>query len=316
MEKKIEIYQLCPHGGQLMHSYLIKTPNDKIIMIDGGHNCYMEKAYLQHAIRAILGLNDGDYFEIEAWFFSHGHIDHYGEFTMMMKEYQKESNYKINNFYLDFPNFEDCKFDKDDYSLDNIELLKSGFDRYATVNGIEFDGRYFNALNGKVINSESVDKGLSFIIDGVRLDILQTRDDTDDMVNGNSTVIKVYAEDGTSKSCLFLNDASIGSGARLLSTHREKIKSDIVQMAHHGQAGVDKDVYDAIGATVRLWPTPFWLWNDQKIWKVDEVRSWFGLDAENYTENDIIAGRYCEYPEDYTSVSDWKKCVGKMKIVL
>ena len=64
MSNKTEIYQLCPHNCYLMHSYLIKTPNDKIIVIDGGHNYYMKKAYLPHAIRAILGLNDGDYFEI------------------------------------------------------------------------------------------------------------------------------------------------------------------------------------------------------------------------------------------------------------
>ena len=79
--KKTEIYQLCPHSGYLMQSYLIKTPNDKIVLIDGGHNYYMEKAYLPSAIRAILGLNEGEYFEIDSWFFSHGHIDHYGEFT-------------------------------------------------------------------------------------------------------------------------------------------------------------------------------------------------------------------------------------------
>ena len=176
--------------------------------------------------------------------------------------------------------------------------------------------RYYDIINGLVVNSETVKNGLSFTIDGVCFDILQTRDIADDMVNGNSTVIKVYNEDKNGKSCLFLNDASIGSGARLLRTRKEEIKSDIVQMAHHGQAGVDKDVYDAIGATIRLWPTPFWLWNDHKLYKIDEVRSWFGIEAENYTDNDIIAGRYGIYPDDYTSVIDWKKCVDKMKIEL
>ena len=58
MENKTEIYQLCPHSGYLMESYLIKTPNNKIIMIDGGSNTYMEKAYLPSAIRAILGLKE------------------------------------------------------------------------------------------------------------------------------------------------------------------------------------------------------------------------------------------------------------------
>ena len=316
MENKTRIYQLCPHGGQLMHSYLIRTPNDKLIMIDGGHNYYMEKAYLPHAIRAVLGLNDGDYFEIEAWFLSHAHIDHFGEFTMMMKEYNDNSNYKVNGFYFDFPDFQNCSFHETDYSLENMQMLKDCFDRYAKVNGIAVDGSYYDFLNGAVINKQSVEKGLTFNIDGVDFDILQTQDETDEQVNANSLVIRVSESNKKSKTCLFLNDVSDKSGARLLKKYGKSLKSDIVQMAHHGQAGAEKDVYDAIGASIRLWPTPFWLWNDHSTWKIDEVRSWLGITSENYTEGDIIASRYGNYPQDYASVEDWKKCVDVMKVTL
>ena len=316
MSKKTEIYQLCPHNCYLMHSYLIKTPNNKIVVIDGGHNYYMQKAYLPHAIRAILGLNDGDYFEIEALFLSHGHIDHYGEFTMMMKEYDQNSNYKINNFYFDFPDFANSNFDKSDYSLENLALLRNAFETYANVNDIKVDGDYYDALNGAVINADAVKNGLSFNIDGVVFDILQTWCENDDMVNGNSTIIRVYDQDKNGKTCLFLNDASIGSGKRLLDTYKEKLKSDIVQLAHHGQAGVDKDVYDAIDAKIRLWPTTIWLWRDHETWRVDEVRGWFGIEENNYTENDVLACCYSAYPEDSASVEDWKKCVEGMKVVL
>lgn len=316
MDKNIQVYQLCPHSGYLMQSYLIKTPNDKIIMIDGGHDYYMEKAYLPHAIRAILGLNDGDYFEIDAWFLSHGHIDHFGEFAMMMKEYNQNSNYKVKNFYFDFPDFEKTNFEEADYSLEKLQLLKDGFETYAKVNGISVVGSYYDYLNSSVINKQSVDSGLSFIIDGVKLDILQTQDESDDHVNSNSLVIRVQDCNKKSKTCLFLNDASETSGARLLSKYGKALKSDIVQMAHHGQAGVCKNVYDVIDATVRLWPTPFWLWQDHERWRIDEVRSWFNLKEDKYTENDILACRYGDYLEDYTSISDWKKCLGKMKITL
>lgn len=316
MNSKTEIYQLCPHSGYLMHSYLIKTPNNKIIIIDGGNNYYMEKMYLPHAIRAVLGLKENEYFEIEALFLSHGHIDHYGEFIMMMKEYDQNSNYKINNFYFDFPDFENSNYDKSDYSLENLALLKDAFDIYMKVNNIKVEGRYFDALNGAIINKKTVEKGLSFNIDGVIFDILQTWDDNDDMINGNSLIMKVYEEHKKGRKCLFLNDASVGAGKRLLNTCKDKLKSDIVQISHHGQAGVDKDVYFAIDATVRLWPTTIWLWKDHKIWNVDETRGWFGIEENNYTENDILACNYKEYPKDYTSVSDWKSCVDFMKISL
>ena len=72
MSNKTEIYQLTSDAGILMQAHVVKTPNQKIIVIDGGNETYLEKPYLPSAIRAILGLNDGDYFEIEAWFLSHG----------------------------------------------------------------------------------------------------------------------------------------------------------------------------------------------------------------------------------------------------
>lgn len=313
MNKKTEIYQLCPNEGYLMHSYLIKTPNNKIVMIDGGHTYYMQKAYLPHAIRAILGLKEKDYFEIEAWFFSHAHDDHYGEFVMMMREYDQNSNYKINNIYFDFPDFAKSSLDKDDYSLEILEQFKSSLDKYAKVNGINFDGRYYDYLNGRVINADSVEGGLTVKIDGVNFDILQTWDDLDLMVNSNSTIIRVSQDVLPSKTCLFLNDASIDSGARLLEKYGNKLKSDMVQMAHHGQAGVDKDVYDAISATIRFWPTPFWVWNDHEDYKTDQVRSWLNITEFEYTEGDVIACLYKDYPEDYTKVSEWKKCINGMK---
>ncbi len=316
MSNKTQIYQLCPHNCYLMQSYLIKTPNNKLVMIDGGHNYYMKNAYLQHAIRAILGLKDGDYFEIDAWFFSHGHVDHYGEFTMMMKEYSVNSNYKVKNFYFDFPDFEKSDFDKSDYNLEFLGTFKDSLNTYAKVSGIKVDGDYYDFLNGKVINKQAVKKGLTIEVDGVLFDVLQTWDECDEQVNANSLVIRVSESNKKTKTCLFLNDASVNSGNRLLNTYGNKLKSDIVQMAHHGQAGVDKNVYDAVGAKIRLWPTTFWLWSDHEIWRVDEVRSWLGIKENDYTDGDILACCYDAYPENPTSVEDWKTCVQKMKIEL
>lgn len=316
MEKKTEVYQLSPHCGILMEGYVIKTPNDKIVVIDGGNYTYLDKPYLPSAIRAILGLNEGDFFEIEAWFLSHGHSDHYGEMFMMLKNYDKNSNYKINNIYFDFPDFENSKFHETDFCVEALTQLKNGLNNYAKVNGIDCGDSYYDYLNGRVVNAQSVANGLSFTIDGVRFDILQTWCEEDDQVNGNSMVIKVFPQDPNGKNCLFLNDVSIVSGARLLQTYGKALKSDIVQMAHHGQAGADKDVYDTIDAKIRLWPIPFWVWQNEEDYKIGEVRSWVGVDVNNVTENDIVTCLYEGAPEDYASVADWKKCVDCMKIIL
>jgi glyoxylase-like metal-dependent hydrolase (beta-lactamase superfamily II) len=316
MDKKIEIYQLAPVPGALMHSYLIKTPNGKLVMMDGGNEeRYMEKAYLSTAIRALLGIGEKDYFEIEAWFLTHGHDDHYGEMSMMLKEYDKYSNYKINNIYFDFPDFINSPWK--DYNLSSLNNLKDRLDNYAKINGIDCGGkRYYDLLNGAVINSKSVEDGLTITIDGVNFEILQTYDETDDQVNGNSLVIRVQDCNKKSKTCLFLGDASVVSGERLLKKYGKKLKSDIVQLAHHGQAGVDKPVYDAVDAELRLWPIPNWVWNDRTRFKTEETRRWFNIDLENVGKSDFISCLYEKYPENYLSIDSWKECLDGMKIVL
>ena len=146
---------------------------------------------------------------------------------------------------------------------------------------------------------------------------MQTQSPEDDQVNGNSTVIRVAPTYENAKTCLFLNDTSVWSGAKLLKTYGEKLKSDIVQMAHHGQAGADKDVYDMIDAKIRLWPIPFWVWGNEETYQIGAVRSWVGVDQNNITETDIVSCNYNRYPGDnYQSVEEWKACIDGMKVVL
>ena len=57
--KKVELYQLAPESSSLMMSYVVVTPERKIIVIDGGiyGTGFNAKPYLPAAIRAILGLS-------------------------------------------------------------------------------------------------------------------------------------------------------------------------------------------------------------------------------------------------------------------
>ena len=75
---------------------------------------------------------------------------------------------------------------------------------------------------------------------------------------------------------LFLGDLGIEGGEELLSLNKEAIKNmDYVQMAHHGQAGVNEDVYQVIDPKYCLWPTTDWLWkNEGKAYKTDETKKW------------------------------------------
>lgn len=315
----VELYQLAPESQSLMESYVIKTTNDKLIVIDGGIDGAGKESdpYLPSALRAIAGVGEGEYFEVEAWFLSHAHEDHYYELAKMLNEYNEESNYKINNFYFDFPPYGKTGTIWENVLVGNqlFEELKSGLDNYAEVNEIEFDSEtYYDELNGKVVNSTSISEGLDINIDDVRFEIMQTWDEADGTteLNNTSMILRMHA---AGKSVLFLNDAYIHSGNRLVDTYGENLKSDYVQMAHHGQSGTKQNVYDAVQADFFLWPTPKWIWTNPDSYAIDDVRTWItGADYTEVRENDLVAGMYDVYPDDPTVVADWAEALPGMKI--
>ena len=336
----VELYQLAPEDQSLLMSYVIRTPMDKIIVIDGGIAGYGKEAppYMPAAIRAILGLGQNDYFEVEAWFLSHGHNDHIGELAKMLEGYTADSNYKINNFYFNFPDFGTewkSSAGANDYDLEEVDQLKRGFENYYSINAFTgIDGAtipeeqfvkpagagetyYYDLINAAVITTDRITEGLDFNIDGVNIRALQTWAKNNSNVNSTSTVLRMtYGE----HSVLFLGDSYTDNSARMLKMWDIKdVASEYVQMGHHGQHGPDKGFYRKIGAadSIRLWPTPIWVWEVYKATNniaTDETRGWMGLpkDFKEFAEQgldktgrDFISGMAGAYPEDPAKVSAW-----------
>ena len=63
MQNKLQIYLTAPDKNVLSQCVIIKTPNNKIVVVDGGHLEF--EPCLAPAIRGILGLKDDEYFEYE-----------------------------------------------------------------------------------------------------------------------------------------------------------------------------------------------------------------------------------------------------------
>jgi len=117
-------------------------------------------------------------------------------------------------------------------------------------------------------------------IDNIQVEILGIKNPEliENAGNEQSMVIKFNMG---KRSFLVLGDTGVKSSEKLLRTQKEKLKSDIVQMAHHGQAGATKELYQQIHPTTCLWPTPNWLWENDAgkgyntgPWKTIETRQW------------------------------------------
>ena len=320
-QKTAKLYQLAPEKNSLMTCYVLVTSENKLIVFDGGIDGYGKEntPYLPAALRAILGLPEDGYFEVEAWFLSHGHTDHIYELAKMLKSYTKDSAYRINHLYFNFPAFgTEWKSGggEGDYSLAAIDALREGLDNYARVNGLS--GWDYDSVNGAVITPDAIRAGLTFSYDGCFIDVLQTWAPEDRIVNSNSTILRLRVGE---HSVLFLGDAYTDSGDRLLAAYgADALKSEYVQLAHHGQHVCSKEFYLSVGTdkAVRLWHSPVWVWSVYRHGAIvtDETRSWFGLPEkpEDYfaagcdrTGRDLVAGLYSAYPENPTKVSDWTK---------
>ena len=80
---------------------------------------------------------------------------------------------------------------------------------------------------------------------------------------------------------LILGDTGTKSSEKLLNNQKDKLKSDILQVAHHGQDGATEELYKQIDPDICLWPTPTWIWNNDNgegkntgPWTTFETRNW------------------------------------------
>jgi beta-lactamase superfamily II metal-dependent hydrolase len=247
--KTYTVWQLPSQVNTIGNSYVIQTVNGKVIVMDGGTG--HETNYLRGFISA-LGA------EVEAWFVSHPHDDHIQALTEIIKD---PKDIKIKAIYH-------SRFTEDLMKTENDAEYKIIKNFYAQLDGLK---------ETKVVDCHCGDM---LEIDGVNFKILSEKNpEMLTNINDQSMVIKVWDK---KKSFVFLGDLGVNGGRKLMeSKYMEDVKCDYIQMAHHGQAGCDKEFYFKAEFRACLWPTPSWVYNNDvgkgfntHILKTIEVRDW------------------------------------------
>ena len=262
-EHTIELTQLSDHSTRQMMGYILKTKNNKIIVIDGGTIDDTENLVEQ------INKHGG---KVDAWFLTHLHDDHLGAFSNIANDKQIQIE-KIYCSFNEYSWYEENEPSRAEFSKQILEILKQ------------------DNIKDKV---EDVSLNQNINIDDIKIEILGIRNPeiTENAGNEQSMVVKF---DTGKTTFLVLGDTGIKSSEKLLKTQKEKLKSDIVQMAHHGQNGATKELYEQINPTICMWPTPEWLWNNDSgegkgsgPWKTLETRQWIEelKVKKNYVEKD------------------------------
>ena len=265
---KNEIRMLAHQGFWQMMSFIITTEDEKVIVIDGGYSEDAQK--LLRELRAITGKEKP---HIDAWFLTHAHNDHIFAFAELYENHPDA--FTCDGVYYCFPSAQYIgKYESG--SLPTIERFRRLLPKFADI-------------------AVTVSTGDVYEIGKAAFTVLQTVDTTvtEDIVNNSSTVLRMTLG---GKSVLFLGDAGIEAGNRLVERYGDALRSDYCQMAHHGQDGAEKNVYERVRPTACFWCTPEWLWNndrgdgfDTDIFFTVQTRRWMdeiGTVKHNYITKD------------------------------
>lgn len=238
--------------GQMM-SFLLETSGGKLIVVDGGR--WEDGDHLMELIREKGG-------KVAAWFLTHTHTDHVGALINLLQTEAEgtDTGIEIENLYYNFA-------DMDWYETHELGDL-------GTV------GTIMELL--KTLPKErlhTVERGQVITVDDVTVTVMNDRyEPGPDQVgerDGNDASI-AYRMVVNGVSILFLGDLqTIGGDLLLEQAGADALKSDIVQMAHHGQHGVSEAVYQAVSPSICLWPTPDWLWeNEGDAYETPQTQEW------------------------------------------
>lgn len=211
--------------------YLYRLCDGSFIIVDSAF--YQEKCAdaIYDALRRLAP--DPDNIVIAAWFLTHAHGDHIGGFQAFAEKYADKV--ELERVIYNYPAvraFLDC-----DVTTNHINNTKKGCDCYEDLEVIE------------------AHPGQKFYIRDAEIEMLFTWEllvDNVDYFNDTSLVFSIELGD---ERIMQLGDCGPQTSQVISYLYGKYLKSDIVQVAHHGYEGASALLYMRIDADMALWPS-------------------------------------------------------------
>ena len=248
---KITMIKGNESGQQI--SIVIESNDGRLIVVDGGLKT--NAPYLSKFIKARGG-------KVSAWLLTHPHEDHVGALSVILEQQKVAGHpdyYNIDpgQIYFSFAPYPFYEQYEQSYRLPMIKEVMDDLAAYPAEKKHE--------------NSE---RGTTFSYGNVSVEVLNTAYSIPIDTGNNSSICYMITING--KKLLITGDLPYEAAGKLLEElPAEKLKADIVQMAHHGQHGGSFAFYSTVNPRYALWPSSKELW--------DKRKEPFTEDQETYT---------------------------------
>lgn len=239
MNENTVMYQIA-ETSEYMMSFVIVTRSNNVIVIDGG------RAEDMPSLKEVISGR-----HISAWILTHAHNDHISGLVSEL-ERNGASDFDIERVYYNFP----------PYSLiENHSVPDYEYFCHELNNMLPRFNKALPLLESKTVIAM---QGDSIKVDEVEIDFIFSFHDGlySNLMNDSSLVFKVK---GPSKTVLFMGDIGPDAGDIIFRESRHLLKSDIVQMAHHGHMNCSMEVYAEIMPEACMWCARDWLYAEPEV---------------------------------------------------
>ncbi len=221
-------------------SYVIECDNGSLLVIDGSM-----KGDAPVLLEYLKKLSGGEKPVVDAWFITHPHADHTFCFMEMARTYADQITVK--KLIYHFPDFD---YNEKIQPVVNkeIEEMESLIDRFEGIERV-------HPLTGD-----------HYEFGSVKIDILFTWKDLPPVdgydgrmdINDSSLVFRLTVD---GQRILFLGDTEVAANRVMIPRYGKDLKSDVVQVAHHGFVSSTEEFYRLIDPQILLWPA-----SHQTVW--------------------------------------------------
>lgn len=288
-DSSITTVRLNYSAGNFGMSYVVMLEDGSFIVYDGGGNGMSEPANDHIRLYNVLldlykKAHDGKSptkespIVIAGWILTHQHWDHISVFRDFCEKYGSSSQIRVEGLYANF--------------ISKIEAFNSSNYDFSLSNKLQ---NYLDMLGGSC-KYYKLHSGMKLQIRNATLEVLYTHEDMFPKriyyFNDSSTVVRVTirnSQSGNETTATFLGDLYKYGSATMRALYGSALKCDIVQVAHHGYQGSERELYKLFSPELLLWPTNSSAWNTQT--KNANAGNWW-YQVDYYIANQLASVKY------------------------